>query len=219
MSLGLESYSALQVLEKLGVDAAMGLGSHEVQVRERIHGLNEMEQGDQVGASLSMNFPECVRTAVLKCPCRAWPVQETLCQKYMDQFKEPLILMLLGSALVSAVMRQYDDAISIAVAVIIVSTVAFIQVCLGSLPHGLFSGRPNRVWGTLNECSKAEAVLFGRVLVAGVSLGEVAGGAGEAGATQGQGAAGRAGPRRDGPGPGAGRCRRRGRRRQVGQAG
>lgn len=54
--------------------------------------------------------------------------QETLCQKFMDQFKEPLIMMLLGSALVSAIMRQYDDAISIAVAVIIVSTVAFIQV-------------------------------------------------------------------------------------------
>jgi len=46
----------------------------------------------------------------------------------MDQFKEPLILMLLGSALVSAVMRQYDDAISIAAAVVIVSTVAFVQV-------------------------------------------------------------------------------------------
>jgi Ca2+-transporting ATPase len=54
--------------------------------------------------------------------------QETLFQKFIDQFKEPLIMMLLGSALVSAVMRQYDDAISIAVAVIIVSTVAFIQV-------------------------------------------------------------------------------------------
>lgn len=55
-------------------------------------------------------------------------LQETLFQKFIDQFKEPLIMMLLGSALVSAVMRQYDDAISIAVAVIIVSTVAFIQV-------------------------------------------------------------------------------------------
>ena len=52
-----------------------------------------------------------------------------MCQKYMDQFKEPLILMLLGSALVSALMHQYDDALSIAAAVIIVSTVAFIQVC------------------------------------------------------------------------------------------
>jgi magnesium-transporting ATPase (P-type) len=36
--------------------------------------------------------------------------------------------MLLCSALVSALMRQYDDALSIAAAVLIVSTVAFIQV-------------------------------------------------------------------------------------------
>jgi len=31
------------------------------------------------------------------------------------QFKEPLILLLLASALVSAIMRQLDDAISITV--------------------------------------------------------------------------------------------------------
>lgn len=39
-------------------------------------------------------------------------------------------MMLLCSALVSALMRQYDDALSIAAAVLIVSTVAFIQVRL-----------------------------------------------------------------------------------------
>jgi len=49
-------------------------------------------------------------------------------QQYLDQLKEPLIVMLLCSALVSALMRQYDDALSIAAAVLIVSTVAFIQV-------------------------------------------------------------------------------------------
>ena len=38
------------------------------------------------------------------------------------------VLVGLGSALISALMRQFDDAISIAAAVVIVSTVAFIQV-------------------------------------------------------------------------------------------
>ena len=89
----------IEVLDKHKVDAATGLTSDEVGARMRIHGANEMEEGEQ----------------------------ETLCQKYMDQLKEPLIVMLLCSALVSAVMRQYDDALSIAAAVLIVSTVAFIQ--------------------------------------------------------------------------------------------
>jgi Ca2+-transporting ATPase len=37
------------------------------------------------------------------------------------------ILSLSGSALVSVLMRQFDDAISIAIAILIVVTVAFIQ--------------------------------------------------------------------------------------------
>jgi len=91
--------SVIEVLDKHKVDAATGLSSEEVGARMRIHGANEMEEGEQ----------------------------ETLCQKYMDQLKEPLIVMLLCSALVSALMQQYDDALSIAAAVLIVSTVAFIQ--------------------------------------------------------------------------------------------
>lgn len=55
-------------------------------------------------------------------------------KQYLDQLKEPLIVMLLCSALVSALMRQYDDALSIAAAVLIVSTVAFIQVCFSCRP-------------------------------------------------------------------------------------
>lgn len=52
---------------------------------------------------------------------------ETLLQRYLEQFKEPMILLLLGSALVSVSMGQFDDAISITIAIIIVVTVAFIQ--------------------------------------------------------------------------------------------
>ncbi|VTJ51302.1 Hypothetical predicted protein [Marmota monax] len=36
-------------------------------------------------------------------------------KKYLDQFKNPLILLLLGSALVSVLTKEYEDAVSIAV--------------------------------------------------------------------------------------------------------
>ncbi|XP_074226438.1 calcium-transporting ATPase type 2C member 2 isoform X5 [Camelus bactrianus] len=48
-------------------------------------------------------------------------------KKYLDQFKNPLILLLLASALVSVLTKEYEDAVSIALAVLIVVTVAFIQ--------------------------------------------------------------------------------------------
>ena len=37
-----------KVLEKHAVDAATGLSKEEVAARERIHGPNEMEEGEQV---------------------------------------------------------------------------------------------------------------------------------------------------------------------------
>uniref|UniRef100_G3UG53 Calcium-transporting ATPase n=2 Tax=Loxodonta africana TaxID=9785 RepID=G3UG53_LOXAF len=52
---------------------------------------------------------------------------EPVWKKYVDQFKNPLILLLLGSALVSVLTKEYEDAVSIAMAVLIVVTVAFIQ--------------------------------------------------------------------------------------------
>ena len=39
--------------------------------------------------------------------------KETLLEKFIDQFKQPLILLLFGSALISALLGSYDDAISI----------------------------------------------------------------------------------------------------------
>jgi len=53
--------------------------------------------------------------------------EESLIKQYFDQFKQPLVLMLLGSALISLLIRHYSDAISITVAIVIVCTVAFIQ--------------------------------------------------------------------------------------------
>ena len=50
--------------------------------------------------------------------------EEGACRKFLEQLKEPLILLLFGSAVVSSLLGQYDDAISIAVAVLIVTLFA-----------------------------------------------------------------------------------------------
>ena len=53
--------------------------------------------------------------------------QEHIALRYIGQFKDPLILLLLGSAVLSVIVGQYEDAMSIAVAVLIVGSVAFYQ--------------------------------------------------------------------------------------------
>uniref|UniRef100_A0A670ZU64 Calcium-transporting ATPase n=1 Tax=Pseudonaja textilis TaxID=8673 RepID=A0A670ZU64_PSETE len=52
---------------------------------------------------------------------------EPLWKKYISQFKNPLIMLLLASAVISVIMHQFDDAVSITVAILIVVTVAFVQ--------------------------------------------------------------------------------------------
>ncbi|NWR26963.1 AT2C2 ATPase, partial [Tachuris rubrigastra] len=83
----------------LNVDLQTGLSEFSVHQRRLKHGWNEF--------------------SVEK--------KETIWKKYLDQFKSPLILLLLASALVSVITKEYEDAASITMAVLIVVTVAFIQ--------------------------------------------------------------------------------------------
>ena len=53
--------------------------------------------------------------------------KESMVKQYLEKFTEPLILLLLASAFISIIIGQYDDAFSIILAVVIVSTVGFIQ--------------------------------------------------------------------------------------------
>ncbi|KAK0149642.1 Calcium-transporting ATPase type 2C member 1 [Merluccius polli] len=77
----------------------LGLSLEEVARRRAYHGWNEFDISEE----------------------------EPLWKKYICQFKDPLILLLLASAVISVLMHQFDDAISITVAIIIVVTVAFVQ--------------------------------------------------------------------------------------------
>ncbi|CAH1638536.1 unnamed protein product [Spodoptera littoralis] len=88
-----------EVAERLKVDVRRGLSWREANDRMNFVGPNEFQVKEQ----------------------------EPLWKKYIEQFQNPLILLLLGSAVVSVCMRQFDDAISITVAIMIVVTVAFVQ--------------------------------------------------------------------------------------------
>ncbi|XP_043922669.1 calcium-transporting ATPase type 2C member 1 [Protopterus annectens] len=80
-------------------DLQNGLNNTEVSHRRAFHGWNEFDISED----------------------------EPLWKKYISQFKNPLILLLLASAVISVIMRQFDDAVSITVAILIVVTVAFVQ--------------------------------------------------------------------------------------------
>ncbi|CAJ0592843.1 unnamed protein product [Cylicocyclus nassatus] len=93
------AHEALHCLHMLRSDGEHGLSTAEASLRRQYHGYNEFEVSEQ----------------------------EPIWKKYTEQFKNPLILLLLGSAAVSLLMRQFDDAVSITVAVVIVVTVGFVQ--------------------------------------------------------------------------------------------
>ena len=78
-----------EIIKLLQTDGKLGLNEKEIESRRRFHGHNDFEVDDD----------------------------EPLWKKYLGQFKEPMILLLLVSALISLLMRQYDDAISITVAI------------------------------------------------------------------------------------------------------
>ncbi|ODQ66871.1 calcium-transporting P [Nadsonia fulvescens var. elongata DSM 6958] len=98
------TYCALSVEEtctKLHTSVTDGLESvQDANYRRSVHGLNELVSEEE----------------------------ENMVLKFISQFYEdPLILLLIGSALVSFFMGNLDDAISITLAITIVITVGFVQ--------------------------------------------------------------------------------------------
>ncbi|KAF9358226.1 High affinity Ca2+/Mn2+ P-type ATPase-like protein [Mortierella sp. AD094] len=92
--------SAEETASQLDTHPASGLSTQEANKRRLQYGLNEFEVEDE----------------------------ESIYLKFLKSFYEnPLILLLLASAVVSLAMGQHDDAISITLAILIVVTVAFVQ--------------------------------------------------------------------------------------------
>lgn len=88
------SQSIPQTLSTLSTSATSGLPSEKVHAIREMSGPNEFEVA----------------------------AKDPLWKRFADQFKEPLIMLLLGSAVVSVFVGNYDDAASIVVAVMIVVT-------------------------------------------------------------------------------------------------
>ncbi|KAG4105484.1 PMR1-type calcium-transporting P-type ATPase [Neocallimastix lanati (nom. inval.)] len=88
-----------QVVTEQNTDLEKGLTVQEADFRLKLNGPNLLEPEDE----------------------------ETLIGKFIEQFKDPLIMLLLGSATISILMGQFSDALSILLAILIVLTVAFVQ--------------------------------------------------------------------------------------------
>jgi len=88
-----------EVVNIQNTSVTAGLASVEVSSRHVTYGANKLEPAEK----------------------------DHIVWRYICQFKDPLILMLLASAALSILIGQYDDAISIIAAVLIVGTVAFVQ--------------------------------------------------------------------------------------------
>ncbi|KAL0089261.1 PMR1-type calcium-transporting P-type ATPase [Phycomyces blakesleeanus] len=96
--------AARQLIEQVASDfnsnLTRGLSQSDISSLRSIYGFNELEKGED----------------------------ESMFSKFIKSFTEnPLILLLLGSAVVSLAMGQLDDALSITMAILIVVTVAFVQ--------------------------------------------------------------------------------------------
>ncbi|KAH9269670.1 calcium-transporting P-type ATPase, PMR1-type [Batrachochytrium salamandrivorans] len=91
--------TAHATLDRQGVNKDIGLDSSEVIRRRLEYGSNELIMG----------------------------AGESIYVKFLEQFQNPLILLLLASAVVSVLLGNIQDAISITLAIVIVLTVAFIQ--------------------------------------------------------------------------------------------
>ncbi|PWA00815.1 hypothetical protein BB558_003126 [Smittium angustum] len=89
-----------QIIEYFSVDPEIGLTSLEAARRAKLYGFNVLEK----------------------------PEEESLFMKFIKGiFTNHMVLLLLGSSVISVIIGNYDDAFSITLAILIVSTVGFIQ--------------------------------------------------------------------------------------------
>jgi len=93
------SSSATEVIDFFNSNELHGLNEAAVSKLQQIHGANKFDVEEK----------------------------DPIALRFLEQFKDPLILMLLGSALLSIIVGQIEDALSILGAVLIVGSVAFYQ--------------------------------------------------------------------------------------------
>ncbi|XP_012411378.1 calcium-transporting ATPase type 2C member 2 [Trichechus manatus latirostris] len=124
------------------VDLENGLSEFSVTQRRLVHGWNEFVANNT----------------------------EPVWKKYLDQFKNPLILLLLGSAMVSVLTKEYEDAVSITMVTdLLVDESSFTgeaEPCSkmdSPLPGGGDLATLSNIvfMGTLVQCGKGQGVVIG----------------------------------------------------------
>jgi hypothetical protein len=113
-----------------------GRSSSEVRKLRHAYGSNSLNGGDSIdnddsndsgcGGSSSLSWSSCIKSKV-KDIVKVLSIISPILHAFKDQLKEPLILMLLFSAGISLLLGNQADAISIGMALGIVSLVAAIQ--------------------------------------------------------------------------------------------
>jgi Ca2+-transporting ATPase len=118
-----------------------GLSSNEVLVRLNQYGRNELHKKEK----------------------------ESWLQRFVGQFKEPLILLLLGSAITSLLLGQVADCVGILIAVFIVNVVGFLQESKSERSlealHSLTAPRCRVIRSTTHKEINAEDLVPGDIVI------------------------------------------------------
>ncbi|PJF17072.1 Calcium-transporting ATPase [Paramicrosporidium saccamoebae] len=113
---------SMEDVSELATDVQMGLSQAQVAERQTIYGPNDItvvRRTRRVMLNSRLNKVALIVGAAQA----AWEaVRTTVFVKFLEQFRNPLILLLLASALVSLLMGQLENC-----AVVLVVTVAFVQ--------------------------------------------------------------------------------------------
>jgi Ca2+-transporting ATPase len=116
------------VLELEPDNPETGLTNVEVSRRQALYGPNDVTIARKPTHRIMLNSRHHKLT-ILVSILQSWIdwFSTGLIAKYLEQFRNPLIMLLLLSAGISLALGQLENAISIALAVLLVGTVAFIQ--------------------------------------------------------------------------------------------
>lgn len=103
-----------------------GWSTQQAHLLSLVYGKNEVCSEDEDGKN-SLKCCNFITIPEMKCVKRIAPSFYPIVGAFTSQFNEPLNLMLFMSAIISLVLKQTSDAISIALALTIVSLVAAVQ--------------------------------------------------------------------------------------------
>lgn len=110
------------IVAELGVDPCMGLSFGEALARQKIHGANDVSAESprlaarRAGAGrVMLTGPSSIMAVVVGAAgaARHRIRESAFLAKYLEQFQNPLILLLLASAAISLLMGQMENCISI----------------------------------------------------------------------------------------------------------